>query len=368
MWPHGRLGQTPDGGSGGDATVKTNTGGPVWIDLANSPHVLFFRPIIAELQKRGETVVVSARDFAQTVEMCHLFGIEHSVVGVHGGASLRGKSVNLLARALALRAWAKPLHPCVAVSHNSYTQLVAARLMRLPALTAMDYEYQPANHLAFRAATVVAVPEVLPAAVLASQGATARKTWRYPGLKEQVALAGFTPSPDYLRSVGLDPARVTVVVRPPADFALYHRFSNTLFAGVLEKLAAADAQVLLLPRTDAQAGALAEAGYGGLLWTGPVLDGREIIAAADLVVSAGGTMNREAAVLGVPAVSVYAGRPAAVDQWLEREGRLLVLRSDEDVAGLRIERRRHRQIEPVSDALVRLFVDRILALRGEETS
>lgn len=342
--------------------------GPIWIDLANSPHVLFFRPIIAELRKRGAAVVVSARDFAQTVDMCRLFGMEHSVVGAHGGASLNGKAVNLVARARALQRWAKPLRPCVAVSHNSYAQLVAARMMRLPAMTAMDYEYQPANHLAFRAATLVAVPELLTAASLASQGATARKTWRYPGLKEQVALAGFVPSPDYLRSVSLDPSRVTVVVRPPADFALYHRFSNTLFRDVLERLATAGTQTVLLARTDEQARTLTDAGYADMVWTGPVLDGREIVAAADLVVSAGGTMNREAAVLGVPAVSVYAGRLGAVDRWLEQEGRLAVLRSAEDISELQIERRHDRQTEPVSDALVRLFVDRILALRGEETS
>jgi predicted glycosyltransferase len=344
--------------------VAARRDGPIWIDVANSPHVLFFRPIVAELRKRGETVVVSARNFAQTVDMCRLFGIEHSVVGVHGGASLNGKAVNLVARARALQRWAGPLRPCMAVSHNSYAQLVAARMMHLPAMTAMDYEYQPANHLAFRAATLVAVPEVMSAAVLASQGATARKTWRYPGLKEQVSLAGFAPSPDYLRSVGLDPSRVTVVVRPPADFALYHRFSNTLFGDVLERLASAGTQTVLLARTDEQARTLIDAGYLDMVWTGPVLDGREIVAAADLVVSAGGTMNREAALLGVPAVSVYAGRLGAVDQCLEQEGRLVVLRSGDDIREFLIERRHSRQTEPVTDALVQLFVDRIQALRG----
>ena len=347
--------------------MATPSGGPIWIDVANSPHVLFFRPIIRELRRREETVVVSARDFAQTVEMCRLFGIEHTVVGAHGGASLKGKATNLLNRARTLRSWARPLRPCAAVSHNSYSQLVAARMMGLPALTTMDYEYQPANHLAFRAATLVAVPEVLPVAVLAQQGATARKTWRYPGLKEEVALAGFAPSPDYLLSVGMDPSRVTVVVRPPADFALYHRFSNALFGGVLDHLTAAGAQTVLLPRTEEQAQALTAAGYGDLVWSGPVLDGREIVAAADLVVSAGGTMNREAALLGVPAVSVYAGRPAAVDQWLEREGRLMMLRSDDDVRRLHVGPRRRQEMEPVSDTLVRQFVDRILALRDKET-
>ena len=135
--------------------------GPVWIDLANSPHVLFFTPIIGELRRRGVLTTVSARDFAQTTQLCTRFGIDAEVVGRHGGASLSGKLLGLAERVSELRAFAHRTRPCVAVSHNSYSQTVAARSLRLPVMTAMDYEYQPANHLAFRCADLVAAPEVV---------------------------------------------------------------------------------------------------------------------------------------------------------------------------------------------------------------
>ena len=187
------------------------------------------------------------------------------------------------------------------MSHNSYSQAVAARSLRLPVMTAMDYEYQPANHLAFRCADLVAVPEAFPLDRLLAQGARPGRTWRYPGLKEHIALAGFTPDPGYLARAGIDASRPVVVVRPPADMALYHRFTNPLFPLLLERLASAPVTTILLARTGAQAADLEAAGFGALLWRGEALDGRQLVAGADAVVSAGGSMNREAAVLGTPA-------------------------------------------------------------------
>ena len=297
-------------------------GDVVWIDVANSPHVLFFDPVIDELHRRGVEVFVTARDYAQTVALCELYEVECSVVGTHGGAGISGKMWNLVERVLQLEAAVRDLRPSVAVSHNSYAQIVAARRLGIPVMTAMDYEYQPANHLAFRFANRVALPEALPVSITARQGASRRKTWRYSGIKEDISLAGFRPKPGYLESVGLDAGRVTAIVRPPADMALYHRFENVLFTSVLARLRRESVQVVLLPRTAGQAATIAAQGFGEMIWTGEALDGREIVASGDLVISAGGTMNREAAVLGVPAFSVYAGKPAAVDAWLGRSGRL----------------------------------------------
>jgi predicted glycosyltransferase len=340
--------------------------GPVWIDLSNSPHVLFFQPVIAALEAAGATVVVTARDFAQTVPLCGLYGVRCTVVGTHGGADIPGKIRNLFERVAQLRNAVRSLRPSVAVSHNSYTQIVAARTLRIPAMTAMDYEYQPANHLAFRLATEIALPEALPVSVTRRQGATRRKTWRYLGMKEDISLSGFRATPGYLASVGLDPARVTAVVRPPADMALYHRFQNVLFASVLQRLGAEAAQVVLLPRTPDQASDLQEAGYGEMIWRGPVLDGREIVAACDLVVSAGGTMNREAAALGVPAFSAYAGEPAAVDAWLERAGRLAFVRNANDVEAMPVVKRTHAGDTALNGTtnLLDEFVSRVLRLAG----
>ena len=335
-------------------------GGPVWIDLGNSPHVLFFKPVIDELHRRGVESAVTARDFSQTVQLCARFGIDADVIGRHGGASVSGKLLGLAHGVRGLRAFARLTQPCVAVSHNSYSQIVAARSLDLPVMTAMDYEYQPANHLAFRCADLVAVPEAFPLDRLLAQGARPGKTWRYPGLKEHIALAGFVVDVGYLRRVGIDESRPVVVVRPPADMALYHRFGNPLFRPLLELLAHAPVTTVLVARTEIQAADLEAAGFGKLLWRGEALDGRQLVAGADAVVSAGGSMNREAAVLGTPAYSMYAGKLAAVDRALVAGGSLQLLYEVDDLARIPLRKKQIVTSPCIGDALVVQFVDRLL--------
>jgi predicted glycosyltransferase len=342
------------------------TRGPVWVDLANSPHVLFFQPVIAELHQRGVETVVSARDFAQTVALCGLMCIDMQVIGEHGGSGLVGKAGNLAGRVRALRAFAKTKSPSVAVSHNSYAQAVAGRTLGLPVVTAMDYEFQPANHVAFRAATLVVVPDVFPLDVLKLQGAGPGKIWRYPGLKEEIALAGFESDPAYLRSAGIDASKPVIVVRPPADMALYHRFGNPLFGGLLARLKQlhgnGQVSVILLARTPGQAASLEKEGFGALLWKDKPLDGRQLIAGADAVISAGGSMNREAAVLGTPAFSIYAGKLAAVDRALVAEGRLTLLRTAGEVDALSVGRKQEKAPPRLGNGLLLEFVDKLLAV------
>jgi predicted glycosyltransferase len=334
----------------------------VWIDLANSPHVLFFAPVVAELARRGVPVAVTARDFAQTVALAASFGLDAEVVGAHGGAGVRAKVTSLLERAAALRSFGRRVRPAVAVSHNSYSHALAARSLGIPLVTAMDYEFQPANHLAFRCASLVAVPDVFPLDALRREGARPGETWRYPGIKEHIALAGFTPDAGYLPAQGVSGDRPVVVVRPPADMALYHRFTNPLFERLVHRLAAdRSLRVVLLPRTPQQRGALEEQGLGEVVWRGEPLDGRQLIAGADAVISAGGSMNREAAVLGTPAWSVYAGRVAAVDRALAADGRLTFLTDEADVVSLAIGRKPVRPETAVGETLVKAFVERILA-------
>jgi len=336
------------------------TRGPVWIDLGNSPHVLFFKPVIDELHRRGVQTAVTARDFAQTPQLCERFGIAAEVIGRHGGASVGGKARELKQRVRGLRAFAHRTRPCVAVSHNAYSQTVAARSLGVPVMTAMDYEYQPANHLAFRCADLVAVPDVFPLDRLKAQGARPGKTWRYPGLKEHIALAGFRADPGYLERAGINTSRPVIVVRPPADMALYHRFGNPLFPLLLGRLAKEEVTSVLLPRTEPQAADLEAAGFGGLLWLGEPLDGRQLVAGADAVVSAGGSMNREAAVLGTPAYSVFAGKLAAVDRTLVAEGSLRLLQSADDLARLPLQEKAVAAPPQIGDALLMQFVERLL--------
>ncbi|HEY0376004.1 MAG TPA: DUF354 domain-containing protein [Pyrinomonadaceae bacterium] len=317
----------------------------LWIDLANSPHVPFFRALIPEFERRGAAVELTARDFAQTVELAQAAGLAAEVIGGHGGRGLAGKAGNLLGRASALRGWARGRAFDLAVSHNSYAHVAAARWLGIRSVTLMDYEHQPANHVAFRLASRVIVPRSFPAKALGRYGASARKVRRYQGTKEDVYLADFAPDPRFagtLAALGVRAEDVTIVVRPPARDALYHRFENELFDELLARLAArADVKTVVLARTEAQRAAYAE--RPSLILPRAALDGANLIAAADLVVSAGGTMNREAAALGVPAATIYAGRWAAVDEELVREGRLRRILTREDLDALPLEKKRGAQ-------------------------
>jgi uncharacterized protein len=315
----------------------------IWIDLANSPHVPFFHALVPEFTARGHTVEISARDFAQTVELAAAAGMMAHVVGGHGGRSITGKAGNLVGRAAALRKWARDRGFDLAVSHNSYAQIAAAVSLGIKSATLMDYEHQPANHVAFRLAAKVIVPRAFPAAELRKYGASLRKVNRYQGTKEDVYLADFTPDPAFaetLRKLNIASDDVLVVARSPAREALYHRFENELFDHLLARLnTEATAKSILLPRSDAQRAEYESRKWEKMITPTKVLDGANLIAAADLVVSAGGTMNREAAALGVPAVSVYAGKWAAIDEELVREGRLQRISSLVEIESLRIAKK-----------------------------
>ncbi|MBD0290895.1 MAG: DUF354 domain-containing protein [Thermoleophilia bacterium] len=296
----------------------------VWIDLANSPHPLLFAPVAARLHELGHEVVATARDAAQTLELAR--DRWRSVVRIGGPSpsAARAKAQAIGARALDLRRFARLAQPDVALSHNSYAQLVAARSLGIPAVTAMDYEHQPANHVAFRFADRILLPAALPLASVRRQGAVARKVERYDGLKEELYLGDFEPDPDVLASVGVEPdGAVIVVLRAPPRGAVYHRFDNPVFDQALRELAARDdVRCVVLTRHPEQREALAALRAANLVVPERAVDARSLMYAADLVVGAGGTMTREAALLHVPTVSVFAGKPPSVDIWLERRGRL----------------------------------------------
>ena len=335
-----------------------------WIDLANSPHVPFFHALIPEFKARGHQVEITARDFAQTVELAMKAGMLPHVIGRHGGGTFRGKAGNLVGRAASLRKWARDRGFDLAVSHNSYAHIAAAAALGIKSVTLMDYEHQPANHLAFRLASRVIVPRAFPERELRKYGASLRKVHRYAGIKEDVYLADFTPDPHFkevLRDLRVSEEEVVIVVRPPAREALYHRFENELFDELISKLSSRERiKIILIPRSEAQRAAFEERKLPNLIMPAEVIDGANLIASADLVVSAGGTMNREAAALGVPAVSVYAGKWAAIDEALINEGRLKRISSRAEIDGLVVSKKsalNARRATQVRDEVVKLILE-----------
>jgi predicted glycosyltransferase len=317
----------------------------IWIDLTNSPHVLVMRPVIERLRADGHDVRVTARDFAQTIELCERFQIAHTAIGRHRGERLGAKALGLASRSAALVRWARADARAaggsgfdLALGHGSNDVSVAAAVLRIPSATMFDYEWATVQHnVNCRLARAVVVPDAIPPARLERYGARG-KIRSYEGLKEEYYLADFEPDPGVFDELGLDATRPIVVVRTPPEVSLYHRFENDLFARVLQRLreaAAADGlQPVVLPRVDAQRRELS--GVPGFVVPERAIDAQSLIARADLVISAGGTMNREAVALGTPVYTTFEGRLGAVDERLIGEGRMRKL---EDPDELELERR-----------------------------
>jgi predicted glycosyltransferase len=316
--------------------------------MTASAHVLVFRPLIRILRERGAEVEVTARSYAQTLELLELHGLEAKVLGQHGGRSRLGKARAMLGRLRALHQWAKPRRFDVALAHGSHELTMTARRLGIASGTTFDYEFAWLQHqLGCRAATRVVVPDAIPPERLARYGVRPPKLRRYEGLKEEYYLADFEPDRSVAESLSLDADRALVVVRTPPDVSLYHRHENPLFPLLLERLGRdEDLQAVVLPRTREQGAYVRSLGYPSLVVPNRAVDAQSLIGLADLVLSAGGTMNREAAALGVPVYTTFGGRLGGVDEELIRQGRLvritdpreLVIRRRESAERMRIRR------------------------------
>ncbi|MGA7396286.1 MAG: DUF354 domain-containing protein [Solirubrobacterales bacterium] len=304
----------------------------VWFDCTAAAHPLVLKPVIDRFQERGDDVLVTAREYGQTVGILELLGIEHKVVGAHGGGSKFGKGRALAGRSLRLGGVAWKFRPDLAVAHGSVDLALVAGTNLIPSAQLQDYEFAGLQRqLAFRIAKRVLVPDTIPVERMAKVGAKGDKLVRYPGLKEDYYLAGFEPDPAVIAELGIDRERVLIVVRPPPETSEYHA-DNPLYEQVIDRLASADGvTAVVIPRTDSQAEKARARNSSNLIVPDRAVDAQSLIAYADLVVSAGGTMNREAVALGTPVYTTFAGRMGGVDEALIAEGKLLVLENAEQL-------------------------------------
>jgi predicted glycosyltransferase len=296
----------------------------IWVDLTAPAHPVVFRPLVERLRQAGHVVDVTARDYAQTLELSRRLGLQATEVGRHGGASRLGKVQSLAGRTARLLAWARPRGFDVALAHGSNDLALVARMLGIPAANTFDYEFATVQHnVGCRLARRVVVPDAIPPDRLAGYGVGPGKLRRYPGLKEDYYLADFEPDEHVLARLGVDRRRLLITVRPPPDVSLYHRKSNPLFPQVLAHIGHdPEVHAVVLPRTEAQRGTVRALGYPSLIVPDGAEDGQSLVALADLVISAGGTMNREAVSLGTPVYTTYGGRLGGVDEQLIRERRL----------------------------------------------
>jgi predicted glycosyltransferase len=313
----------------------------IWIDLDNSPHVPFFAPIIEELQQRGYDLVLTSRDNAQVIELLRHHRIDSAVYGRHHARSRVLKVLLIGARSLQMAPLILQERPDLAISHGSRSQIVLSKLLGIPSIAMCDYEHATLEMMGIRPNWLM-FPNVISEG--ASHIADPEQILKYPGIKEDVYAPRFKPVPGIREALGLSSADLLITLRPPASEAHYHNpLSDDLFQFVVNFLSEFPAvRMVLLPRNDRQEAALRQQhqelfAKGVLRMPDRLVDGMNLIWHSDLVISGGGTMNREAAALGVPVYSIFLGRLGAVDRHLAEEGRLILLKDREDVrARLRV--------------------------------
>ena len=329
----------------------------VWVDLTNTAHVVVLRPLVERLEAAGHEVVLTARPLSQTLELLDDWGHPYTAFGRHGGTRRRAKAAAAVHRARRMVAFGRARGPfACGLAHGSTDLPVAGRLLGVPNTTAFDYEWAIAQHtLNCPLADRTLVPEAIPPERL--RRFHPRELVRYPGLKEEYVLHGFEPDPGVLAALGVDPAAPLCVVRTAPSYALYLGGAEpALLPRLLRRLDEEGVQTVVLARTPEQADAVRALGLRRAIVPPRAIDARSLVALADALVSAGGTMNREAAVLGTPVWTMFEGPLGGVDEQLVREGRLRVLRDVDDVVVARGDerpRRRPRSTRDPADLLAR---------------
>jgi predicted glycosyltransferase len=296
----------------------------IWADMSAPAHVLVLRPIIERLRAAGHEVTVTSREYTQTQELLALHHMEHTPIGRHGGASRVQKLMRLIQRTGRMRRLGKRAGFDLAIAHGSNDIAIASRLLGIPEANMHDYEFAVAqHHVGCRLAKRVIFPDSVPPERLKRFGVGPEKLFQYPGFKEEYYLADFEVDRSVLQEVGVDSEHVVVVVRPPPDVSLYHRKSNPLFPQVLARVGTDErVQAVVLPRTEEQRQFVRGLELPSLIVPDHAVEAQSLVALADLVVSAGGTMNREAVALGTPVYTTYGGRLGGVDEALIRANRL----------------------------------------------
>jgi uncharacterized protein len=317
----------------------------IWIDLDNTPHVPLFMPVVAELEKRGYDVVLTARDAFQVCELAKKKGLVCRKIGRHSGKNKLRKVLGLFLRAAQLAPVVWQEKPDLALSHGSRSQIIICNLLGIPTLLMADYEF--AAYPPFMRPTWEMAPDIIPDSALSCPPDRIKK---YPGIKEDIYVPSFKPDVRFLESLHLDAGKINLVVRPPATEAHYHNpEAEILLARFMDRaIGTSGVQVILVPRNQRQAAQLRidfphwfEGGRTIIPET--AVEGLDLIWHADLVVSGGGTMNREASALGVPVYSLFRGKIGAVDRWLEKEGCLKLLETTADVDKIELVRRSRTQ-------------------------
>lgn len=336
----------------------------IWIDLENSPHVPFFKPIVDELETRGYEVFLTARDCAQTCGLADLHQLPYMRIGRHYGRNKLLKVLGLLVRVLQMMPTIMRVRPALALSHGSRSQQILAWLLRIPVVTTTDYEHTQELPIAHPGWMIV------PQVVSGENFNRKIRILKYPGIKEDIYVPRFRADGPVRQELNIRDDEIMVTIRPPATDAHYYvPESGDLFLSTVEELGRKqNVRMVVLPRNEKQRSFI-EKTWPDMIRTGKiimpekVIDGLNLLWHSDLVISGGGTMNREAAALGIPVYSIFRGKIGAVDRYLADTGRLMLLETAEDVrTKIILASRTMRQPDRLNREALKSFVGHIAVI------
>lgn len=308
----------------------------IWFDFENAPQVLVLEPLIKRFQEDGFRTILTARKFSMTVELCRERGLD---VHILGSGSRSGSRIAKISRVLqrALMLWRLPalrrIKPILGISHASRSQLIAGRLLGVPVVILDDYEHS--DQTLARLANTIMVPACISEQIW---GKFSKRVVHYPGVKENLYLCRFQASYELPVKIPNSKDKVIVLLRPEGRTAHYHSEKTAKLQGEIIELLSerGDVLVVVFPRDDHQKIEIEDMFSDGSaeIWFPEVTDGPNLIASSDLIIGGGGTMTREAAVLGIPSYSFFCGKWGSVDTHLVEEGRLIRIENSSDVSGI----------------------------------
>ena len=292
----------------------------IWIDLTNSPHVNFFAGLIDDLKAEHE-VLLTCRPLANTIELLKIKGFTYHIVGKHYGASKAKKAFGFLIRVFQLFLFLRKKKVEVAISHSSFYSPIVARMLGARSIYLNDNEHAAGNRISFLFADKVVIPECISSRKIQGQWCIKGKIIRYPGVKEGIYLWNYKSqfSESSYHSRGM---KKTIFIRPEPRTAQYYKGGKNFIDDLLVDLKD-DFEVTLLPRGEDKRIHYTQGKFQGIVVPQESMTLAQIMDSCDLFIGAGGTMTREAAVLGIPTISIYQDELLEVDKYLIEMGRMI---------------------------------------------
>jgi uncharacterized protein len=331
-----------------------------WFDLDNSPHVPLFRPIFKELDEKNQDYLVTIREFAQTRQLCELWNIKYNLIDKHAGKNKFLKVINLISRSSKLKKFVKDKKISLAISHGSRTQLVASHRLKIRSVLMLDYEYTE-NKIFNYLSDYILIPVYIPEARLKSAGINIKKVIRYNGFKEEIYLPQFKPDENFRKNINISNEKVLVVIRPPGLLSNYHNIDGErLYMEAIKYFSEfSNCCCYIVSRTTQDIGLLKnlKINNNNIRFDKSAVDGLQLLNAADIVLSGGGTMNRESALLGTETYSIFKGRKPYLDEYLQSLGLLKFINSETDFKKINIERKRKNKNYKANSNLIKEISD-----------